>query len=141
MSALEDGHSLDVGGLYGRVKLADTEASRRSLAKFVEFSRRRLGQSLEDLAEKARVDLGELLAIETGEGAVHHLETLQRLAAFLGVNPQPLLQLAGLRPAEGDQLGKAALQFAARTESVKPLEPREQEALERFSEEAFATKS
>lgn len=139
MSALEEGHTLDVGGLYGRVKLADTEASRRSLAKFVELSRRRLGQSLERLAEKTGVDLGELLAIET-EGAFHRPETIQRLATFLGVNPQLLLQLAGLLPTENRQLEQAALHFAARIESVKPLEPQEQEALEKFREEAFAVK-
>jgi hypothetical protein len=66
MSALEEGHIPDVGGLHGKVKAAGTDASRRSLAKFVELSRRRLGQSLEQLADKAAVDLGELLAVETG---------------------------------------------------------------------------
>lgn len=140
MSALEEGHTLDVGGLYGRVKLAGTEASRRSLAKFVELSRRRLGQSLELLAEKAGVELGDLLSIEN-EGTIHGPQTIHRLAAFLDVNPQLLLQLAGLLPAENPQLEQAALQFAARTESVKPLEPQERDALEKFREEAFAVKS
>ena len=138
MSALEEGHTLDVGGLYGRVTLAETEASRRSLAKFVELSRRRLGQSLELLAEKAGVDLRELLAVETGDGTLYDPETIRRVATFLGVNPQRLLQLAGMLPAEGTQLENAALHFAARTESVKPLEPEEQDALDMFCEEVFA---
>jgi hypothetical protein len=138
MSALEEGHTLDVGGLYGRMKLAETDASRRSLAKFVELSQRRLGQSLENLAEKAEVDLGELLAVETSEGVVHDPQTIQRLAVALRVNPQLLLQLAGLLPAEGHQLEKAALHFAARMESVKPLEPQEEAALDKFCEETVA---
>ena len=137
MSAIEEGHTLDVGGPHGRAKRGDTEASRRSLAKFVELSRRRLGQSLEHLAEKTGVELGELLAVET-EGKVQSPQTIQRLAAFLGVNPQLLLQLAGLLPTESRQLEQAALHFAARTESVKPLEPQEEEALEKFRDEALA---
>jgi transcriptional regulator with XRE-family HTH domain len=140
MSALEDGHTLDARGLHGKVKLTKAETSRRSLAKFVELSRRRLGESLEGLAEKAAVDLGELLAAETGKGVVQP-QTVQRLASFLGVNPQRLLQLAGLMPAENFELEQAALHFAARTESVRPLEPQEQAALERFCDEVFAVES
>ena len=83
------------------------------------------------------MDLGELLAVETGEGCVH-AQTVQRLAAFLGVNSQRLLQLAGLVPADNQELEQAALHFAARTESVKPLEPQEQAALERFCDEVLA---
>ena len=137
MSALEEGHTPDVGGLQGRVKLTNTETSRRSLAKFVELSRRRLGQSVEQLAENAAVDLGELLAVEMGEGVVQP-QTLQRLATLLGVNPQRLLQLAGLMPPDNRELEQAALHFAARTESIKPLEPQEQSALEKFCDEVFA---
>lgn len=140
MSALEEGNPLDVGSPRGGAKMIGTEASRRSLAKFVELSRRRLGQSLEQLSEKAEVSLEEALAIETGKGLIRP-QTLQRLATFLGVNPQRLLQLAGLAPAENCELEQAALHFAARTESVKPLEPEEQAALERFCEEALALES
>jgi len=63
MSALEEGHTFDVGGPHGRAKLGDTEASRRSLAKFVELSRRQLGQSLEHLAEKADAQAGEKVEV------------------------------------------------------------------------------
>jgi|GEM_PF-6651103 len=137
VSALEEGEASDSEMLIGRAKSAATDASRRSLAKFVELSRRKLGQSIERLADSAGVDLGELLAVETGEGSVH-AQTVQRLAAFLGVNSQRLLQLAGLAPANNHGLEQAALHFAARTESVKPLEPQEQAALERFCDEVFA---
>jgi len=119
-----------------RAKLAGIDASRRSLAKFLEFSRRRLGDSLEDIAEKTGIGLEELVAVETGEG-IAHAQTLQRLATFLGVNPQRLLQLAGLAPAENRGLKQAALHFVARAESVKPLEPEEHAALKRFYEEAL----
>jgi len=121
----------------GRVKSRTIDTSRRSLAKFVELSRRRLGHSVEQLAETAGVDLAELLAVETGEGGVQP-RTLERLASFLKVNPQRLLQLAGLMQADNCELEQAALQFAARTESVRPLEPQEQSALERFCDDVFA---
>jgi transcriptional regulator with XRE-family HTH domain len=130
-------HLANPAGLRGGAERVATDASRRSLAKFVELSRRQLGHSLEQLAEKADVGLAELLAVETGEGIVHS-QTVQRLATFLGVNPQKLLQLAGLAPTGNHNLEQAALQFAARTESVKPLEPQEQAALERFCDEVFA---
>ena len=138
MAALEDGQSIEVGGLYGRMKFAETEASRRSLAKFVEFSRRRLGLTLESLAEKVEVDLGELLSIETSEPVMHRSQTLHRLATFLNVNPNLLLQLAGLLPVQSQQFEQAALHFAARTESVKP---QEQDALNKFCEEVFAVEA
>jgi transcriptional regulator with XRE-family HTH domain len=140
MSMLEEGDALDSGTLNGRAKSAITDASRRSLAKFVELSRRKLGQSLERLADSAGVDLGELLAVETGEGGVH-AQTVQRLAAFLGVNSQRLLQLAGLVPADNHELEQAALHFAALIESVKPLEPQEEAALVKFHQEVFAESS
>jgi transcriptional regulator with XRE-family HTH domain len=140
MSKLEEGRTLGVGGLAGEMKLTQTETSRLSLAKFVELSRRQLGQSVEQLAKDAGVGLAELLAVETGKGVIHP-QTVQQLATFLKANPQKLLQLAGLVPAENRELEQAALQFAARTESVMPLEPQERAALEEFCDEVFAVES
>jgi hypothetical protein len=77
------------------------------------------------------------LAIETGERPIGNSETVIRLAAFLRVDAQPLLCLAGLSPSGDHQLDEVAVQFTARLEPVTPLDAREQEALNWFKVEAF----
>jgi hypothetical protein len=81
MSKLEEGHTLDVGGLAGRMKL--TETSRRSLAKFVELSRRQLGQSVEQLANNAGVKLAELLAVDRTMHAFQLSDSQQIIATHI----------------------------------------------------------
>ena len=137
MADAEEGVSMEVGGLHGRLNVLRAEAAQRSLAQFVELSRRQMGLSSAQLAEKAQVDLTDLLVIETGKGAVGNAETFVRLATFLGVDPEPLLSLAGLSPTVDRQLDEVAVQFTARLEPVAPLEPREQEALNWFKSAAF----
>ena len=135
MSKAEEGQSVEVGGLYGRLPSLTADASRRSLAQFVGLSRRQLGLSAEELAARAKVELAELLAIETG--LTPNSETVTRVAAFLNVNAEPLLALAGLSRSVDRELGNVAVQFTARLEPVTPLEPREQAALNWFKSEAF----
>jgi transcriptional regulator with XRE-family HTH domain len=137
MAADEEGSSIEVGGMYGRLKLRDFDGSRRSLAQFVQLSRRQLGLSSHDLAAKAQVALADVLAIETGGRIVGGAEPVIRLAGILGVPSEPLLVLAGLKPAPDEELEEAAAQFTARLEPVTPLEPREKEALDWFKSEAL----
>ena len=141
MADAEEGVSLEVGGLHGRLDALKADAAKRSLAHFIELSRRQLGLSSVQLAEKAEVSLADLVAIETGKAIGGSPETVIRLAGFLGVNAQPLLSLAGLSPSEDRQLDDVAVQFTARLEPVAPLEPREQEALNWFKSEAFKPRS
>jgi transcriptional regulator with XRE-family HTH domain len=138
MSALEEGGSLEVGGLLGRVQAVQSDAARHSLGKFVELSRRQLRQTLEEFASNAQISLGDLLALETGEGGAHHSEAISRLAAYLRIDADPLLELAGAKIAANQRLGQAALEFAARTEPVAPLDAQEAAALKRFREDAWA---
>ncbi|HZL38529.1 MAG TPA: helix-turn-helix transcriptional regulator [Tepidisphaeraceae bacterium] len=137
MADAEEGVSIEVGGLQGRLEALKTEATRRSLAHFIELSRRQLGLSSVQFAEKAQVSLTELIAVETSKGTIGSCETVIRLAAFLGLDAEPLLCLAGLSSSEDRQLDAVAVQFTARLEPVAPLEPREQEALDWFKSEAF----
>jgi transcriptional regulator with XRE-family HTH domain len=113
------------------------EAARLCLAKFLELSRREMRQSLEGLAEKAGVDLAELTLLEHGKSPVRNPRILLQIASALHVDAQPLLELAGLLPTADERLVSIAAQFSARLESVKPLEPQEEQALGWFKEQAF----
>ncbi len=126
-------------GLLNRSGLR--ESARLSLGKFLELSRRQLHETLEGLAEKAGVDLAELTSLERGRGPVRNPKVLVRIAAALGVEGQPLLELAGLITTTDERLGKLAAQFSARLETVKPLEPEEEQALGWFKEQAFRPRS
>ncbi len=137
MADAEEGVSMEVGGPHGRLNGLNAEAAQRSLAHFIELSRRQLGLSALQLAQRAQVSLMDLLTIETGNHGAGNPETVVRLANFLDVDAQPLLFLAGLCPSDDLQLDEVAAQFTARLETVAPLEPREQEALSWFKSEAF----
>lgn len=137
MAAAEEGHSVEVGGLYGRLAVAVRDASRASLARFVQPTRRELRLTPSELASKAQVALADLLAIETGRGVIAGPEPVRRVAAILGVNAERLLVLAGLSLATDSELDASASQFAARLEPVAPLDPREREALDWFKSQAL----
>jgi transcriptional regulator with XRE-family HTH domain len=116
-------------------------STRICLAKFLELSRRQMRESLEGLAAKAGVDLAELTSLERGADPVRSPKILAKIAATLHVDAQPLLELAGLITTQDERLGRIAAQFSARLESVKPLEPEEEQALGWFKEQAFRPRS
>jgi transcriptional regulator with XRE-family HTH domain len=126
-------------GLLNRGSLS--ESARLSLAKFLELSRRQMNESLESLADKAGVDLVELTSLERGKGLVRSPKILVKIAAVLHVDVQPLLELSGLITTTDERLVRIAAQFSARLESVKPLEPEEEQALGWFKEQAFRPRS
>ncbi len=127
-----------VGGLAARMEAAQpkpADPSRLSLAKFVELSRRRLGWTVEKLAEQADVDLAELVAIEKAEAVSVEPRTVFQLARKLDVKPEPLMQLAGLIEVKDSRVDEAALRFAARSEPMAKLSREEEEALKWFIRE------
>jgi hypothetical protein len=75
--------------------------------------------------------------LERGKSPVRNPKTLVKIAAALHVDVQPLLELAGLVTTSDERLVRIAAQFSARLESVKPLEPEEEQALGWFKEQAF----
>ena len=108
---------------------------RQSLGKFIELSRRRMRLSVEELADKANVDLAELLAVEKAEDIVPEPRTVRQLARVLEIPAEPLLSLAGLLAAHSPGLTESAVRFAARSEPMDVLTKEEDEALNWFVKE------
>ena len=79
--------------------------------------------------------------MSTDAVAGFHVATCIQRSAALRVEPQPLLELAGLITTTDKRLVRIAAQFFARLESVKPLEPEEEQALGWFKEQAFSQHS
>jgi transcriptional regulator with XRE-family HTH domain len=130
----EDDGCLSVTGLAVRCGLMDgagrAEQERpRVFGQFLEYARRKAGLSLEDLAKRARVPLGELLAIER-DNADPTPRTLYQLSQALGLPFVKLQELAGLAEARDERLSEAALRFAARSEPTAQLSASEREAYE-----------
>jgi transcriptional regulator with XRE-family HTH domain len=129
---------LSVGGLARSVdypaSIVGVDAARISLARFVELLRRKLGLSLEELAECAGIGLPELLAIESAQSDQPTSDTLERLAAAFGIKSAALLALAGHARRSG-RIGNAAVRFAARSEPNATLAPHEEIALSEFMRE------
>jgi transcriptional regulator with XRE-family HTH domain len=107
---------------------------RQSLGKFIELSRRRMRLSVEQLAERADVDLVELLALEKAEDILPEPRTVYQLAQVLRMKVEPLLELAGL-VTKSIGLTESAVRFAARSEPMDALTKAEEEALNWFVQE------
>lgn len=115
--------------------IQSTDPRRLSLGKFVELSRRRLRLSVEQLADKANVELVELLALEKAEDITPEARTIFQLAGVLNVRPEPLMELAGLVIPKTAALTDSAVRFAARSEPMQALSSDEEAALNWFVKE------
>ena len=133
-AAEEDGCCVSVGGLYVRLarEEAKHQAARVAFAKLVELQRLDLGLTLEALAERAGVKVGELLAIHRGEIPVVSAHMVRRLALALSLPEDRLLALAGHGEPAETSLQEAAVRFAARSEPLRQLSPEESAALREF---------
>lgn len=135
MADLEDQHeSVSVGGMacdLGMLKVAGTKPA-GVFGRFIEFARRRQKLSVEELADRAGVDLGDLVAIEQDLDATPPIMTVHQLAKYLNLPPKPLMELAGLMQTRGSSLGTAAVRFAAQSETNAELSPQEQRAFDEF---------
>lgn len=135
MAALEDrSGSVLVGGLAGDLGMIHGRHPEqlRVFGRFVEFSRRSRGLSVERLAVEADVDLAELVAVECDPTKQPSPRTVFQLARVLCVSSQKLLELSGLTSLKDSKLGLAALRFAARSEPSAQLSPDERDAFEEF---------
>lgn len=110
-----------------------------AFAQLVEFGRRRLGWSIEDLADNASVDLEELVEIERSD-AKPSPRTLHRLAGVLQLPAERLAEVAGLVRARDEQLEDAIYRFAARSEPNSSLNPQEEDAYNSFVSVLLAAK-
>lgn len=132
--AAEDAsRSLSVGGLAADLGLLPSAKMgvQTAFSRLVEYCRRKMGLSVEQLAEQADVDLEEIIEIETKASAVPDVRTVYELAKALKLAPSTLMEVAGLTTTR-PQIRNAALRFAARSESTACLSHDEQEALEEF---------
>jgi HTH-type transcriptional regulator, competence development regulator len=132
--AAEDAcRSLSVGGLAADVGLLRSAKMgvQTAFPRLVEYSRRKLGLSVEQLAEQADVDIEEIVQIETMASVVPDVRTVYQLAEALKLTPNTLMEVAGLTTTR-PQIRNVALRFAARSESTARLSHDEQEALEEF---------
>lgn len=104
-----------------------------AFGKFIQMMRRKNRLSPEQLAERANVDLPELLQVEEDSGAIPSTRTVVLLAQFFGVPVKALLQLSGHATVDSSSpIAKAAVRFAASSKSMDKLSAEEREALNEF---------
>lgn len=133
MAELEDGCLVSTGGLVESIEQEpprDRVPMKPAFLRFVELARRERSLSLEQFAEKADVDLVELLRMETEIDYTPAIRTFRNIANFLEVPQEKLLALAGLLQMKDTQFQTAALKFAARSATVERLSTQEHSDLE-----------
>jgi HTH-type transcriptional regulator, competence development regulator len=134
-AAEENGCCVSVGGLYMRIvreEMIRKAAEKVAFTKLLELQRRSLGLSLEDLAERAGVDMVQIIAIARGDGGTAEAQIIRRLAQVLLLPEERLLALAGQGEPTQTNLQEAAARFAARSEPIRQLSAEENEALQEF---------
>lgn len=116
----------------GNAQEESSNVTRLAFGTLVSFRRRALKMSLEDLAEKARVELEELFRIEEDATYVPEPRTVHKLGQQLKLPVPQLLVLSGNATSKNDELNNAALKFAARSRAVEKLNREQTEALNEF---------
>lgn len=117
-----------LSGDEGRVAVLDE--SRVAFGRFVHLNRRKLKLSYEALADKADIELTELMNIEQDAGYEPEPRTIYQLATIFKVDQKKLMELSGLaRPKTTSYIEEAVL-YAARSESLEDLNDKELAALE-----------
>lgn len=135
MAEKEGGGVISVGGLISRIE-ANTAAvsaatERGALAQLIEWQRRKLRWSVEELAERANVEVEDVLAIEMGDNTPES-RILFNLAEATGLPAQKLMHLAGLVDTKDLRLERATVRFAARSAPIEALTPDQTAALDEF---------
>jgi transcriptional regulator with XRE-family HTH domain len=136
----EDNRIISVGGLVCRLRAEarqqeqeTPEPTRRvAFARFIELSRRKLRLTVEQLAEKADVDVSQLIEIEEGECVSAEPRTVFKLAQVFNFPQHRLMELSGLAKTRDRHLTEATVRFAARSEPVNALSAEEEEALQEY---------
>jgi transcriptional regulator with XRE-family HTH domain len=96
----------------------------------IELSRRRRKLTVKELAEKARVDIVELLVIEKKEaGHIPKPRTIHQLAEVLHLPEKGLMKLSGAVVSRDEKLRNDAIRFAAKSAGLEKLTKSEEELL------------
>lgn len=109
-----------------------TIEQRLSFGRFVALMRRKQGWSVQQLAEKAETEAGEILVIEKDPHYEVELSTVAGLAKAFNVPPKNLIKMAGLAEDRSLHLREEGLRFAASAESKAPLTEDEEIALQTY---------
>lgn len=113
---------------------------RKALAKFVEFSRRKMNLTQIQLAERIDADAAEIIEIEDGSAESVEPSTVYALAQTFNVPQQSLMALAGLTAMRDKSLAEGSIRFAACSNISTPLEQGEEDALNAFVRTLVAAK-
>ena len=113
-------------------EVGEAEGPNVAFGRFVNLMRRQRGMSLEQLADDADVDMGDLVEIESDPNHRPELRTAYQLANYFKVSQSGLMQVAGLATPKDVTLFDEGVRFAARSESTAALTPEEGTALEAF---------
>lgn len=100
-----------------------------AFGSLIRLSRRRERLTVEQLADKARVDPIELLAIEQEHGYIAKPRTIHQLATVLKLPEQKLMKLSGATITRDQHLRDAAVRFAAKSNADLTKLSREEEEL------------
>jgi plasmid maintenance system antidote protein VapI len=108
------------------------EPLEEALGVLVNFKRREMGMSIEELAKAARVDTVEIRNIEChGEHNINP-RTIHQLATVFKLPTKALLKLSGSVDVYDDDLVNEAMKFAARSEKIATLNRIEKKLLSEF---------
>jgi transcriptional regulator with XRE-family HTH domain len=111
---------------------AESDTPNPAFGILINLWRRKKGLRVDALAEKANIDVAELIEIEKNLNYVPEPRTVYQLAKTLDLPSERMLELSGNLIVRDSSLGQEAVRFAARAESVEKLSKDEQRALEEF---------
>ena len=138
-AAIENGIDVAAGLLARHPSVEELQSgapssseTRLALGPLVELMRRKHRMSMEELAEKARVDLAEIVSIERDPSFQPEPRTVYQIAAALGLPSKGLLQISGNTVTKDQAFRDQAVRFAARSGSIERLSREEQRALDEY---------
>lgn len=106
------------------------EESRLAFGCFVNLIRRGRGWPIEQLAEKADIEVGEIMSIEDDAHYFPEPRTVYQIANVFSVSQVRLMELSGLTKPKDIRFVNEAVRYAARSEPIKALSDAEQAALD-----------
>lgn len=135
-AAQEDKHFISVGGLVSRVSAGvsgeKSGLMRAAFLRLLQLARREKRLTVEQFAQKADIDAGELVLIDTNPSYMPTPRTIHKLSGYLNVPSKTLMTLAGMVETIDNQLEEAAFRFAANSESMDKLTNDEAKTLRDF---------
>src|SRR5579863_9236942 len=102
MANIEDScRTISAGGMAADLGMVAHVAgeSQKIFGRLIEFARRAKGLTVEQLAERADVDVAEIVDIERHDDSIPSPRTVYQLAQALNLSPGKLTEVAGLSTA------------------------------------------